>query len=124
MYAACRIWDVECGVCLRTLEGHEELVRCLRFDDRYIISGAYDGYVLVLFLTYTRCIIHCELRVVYQLRVCCVRYSKIKVWDLTAALDLRSAPNALCIRTLTVCTIVLAACIHCHLSYTHARMLC
>ena len=22
-----RIWDVECGACLRLLEGHEELVR-------------------------------------------------------------------------------------------------
>ncbi len=38
-----RIWDVECGACLRLLEGHEELVRCIRFDDNRIVSGAYDG---------------------------------------------------------------------------------
>lgn len=38
-----RIWDVECGACLRLLEGHEELVRCIRFDDKRIVSGAYDG---------------------------------------------------------------------------------
>ena len=25
-----RLWDIECGACLRTLEGHEELVRCIR----------------------------------------------------------------------------------------------
>ena len=38
-----RIWDIEHGTCLRTLEGHEELVRCIRFDDKRIVSGAYDG---------------------------------------------------------------------------------
>ena len=27
-----RIWDIECGACLRVLEGHDELVRCIRFD--------------------------------------------------------------------------------------------
>lgn len=44
----CRIWDIECGACLRVLEGHEELVRCLRFDKKRIVSGAYDGYALYL----------------------------------------------------------------------------
>ena len=24
---ACRIWDIECGACLRLLEGHDDLVR-------------------------------------------------------------------------------------------------
>lgn len=38
-----RLWDIEHGSCLRTLEGHEELVRCIRFDDKRIVSGAYDG---------------------------------------------------------------------------------
>jgi len=38
-----RLWDVDCGSCLRILEGHEELVRCIRFDHKRIISGAYDG---------------------------------------------------------------------------------
>jgi len=39
-----RLWDVDCGACLRILEGHEELVRCIRFDCKRIVSGAYDGY--------------------------------------------------------------------------------
>ena len=39
-----RLWDIECGACLRILEGHEELVRCIRFDNKRIVSGAYDGY--------------------------------------------------------------------------------
>ena len=39
----CRLWDIESGACLRTLEGHEELVRCIRFDNKRIVSGAYDG---------------------------------------------------------------------------------
>lgn len=43
--ALCRLWDIECGACLRVLEGHEELVRCIRFDNKRIVSGAYDGYV-------------------------------------------------------------------------------
>jgi len=38
-----RLWDVDCGACLRILEGHEELVRCIRFDNKRIVSGAYDG---------------------------------------------------------------------------------
>ena len=41
----CRLWDVDCGACLRILEGHEELVRCIRFDNKRIVSGAYDGLV-------------------------------------------------------------------------------
>lgn len=41
-----RLWDIECGACLRVLEGHEELVRCIRFDNKRIVSGAYDGSVL------------------------------------------------------------------------------
>lgn len=38
-----RLWDIECGACLKVLEGHEELVRCIRFDNKRIVSGAYDG---------------------------------------------------------------------------------
>lgn len=29
------------------LEGHEELVRCIRFDSKRIVSGAYDGKIKV-----------------------------------------------------------------------------
>jgi hypothetical protein len=29
------------------LEGHEELVRCIRFDGKRIVSGAYDGKIKV-----------------------------------------------------------------------------
>lgn len=29
------------------LEGHEELVRCIRFDNKRIVSGAYDGKIKV-----------------------------------------------------------------------------
>lgn len=49
-----RLWDIHSGVCLRVLEGHEELVRCIRFDDKRIVSGAYDGYVVFLRLPRTR----------------------------------------------------------------------
>ena len=42
-----RLWDIESGSCLRVLEGHEELVRCIRFDGKRIVSGAYDGKIKV-----------------------------------------------------------------------------
>jgi len=42
-----RLWDIECGSCIRVLEGHEELVRCIRFDTKHIVSGAYDGKIKV-----------------------------------------------------------------------------
>ncbi|CAF5001758.1 unnamed protein product, partial [Rotaria socialis] len=29
------------------LEGHDELVRCIRFDTKRIVSGAYDGKIKV-----------------------------------------------------------------------------
>uniref|UniRef100_A0A8C4T253 F-box and WD repeat domain containing 11a n=1 Tax=Erpetoichthys calabaricus TaxID=27687 RepID=A0A8C4T253_ERPCA len=45
--SAFRLWDIECGACLRVLEGHEELVRCIRFDNKRIVSGAYDGKIKV-----------------------------------------------------------------------------
>lgn len=45
MILFCRLWDIECGTCLRVLEGHDELVRCIRFDNKRIVSGAYDGYI-------------------------------------------------------------------------------
>lgn len=50
-----RLWDIECGACLRVLEGHEELVRCIRFDNKRIVSGAYDGYVCSQFFL-SKCI--------------------------------------------------------------------
>lgn len=42
-----RIWDVEIGECIRVLEGHDELVRCIRFDNKRIVSGAYDGKIKI-----------------------------------------------------------------------------
>lgn len=41
------MWEIESGTCLRTLEGHDELVRCIRFDNKRIVSGAYDGKIKV-----------------------------------------------------------------------------
>jgi WD40 repeat protein len=44
------VWDIECGACLRVLEGHDELVRCIRFDSKRIVSGAYDGMLFISLL--------------------------------------------------------------------------
>lgn len=69
------------------LEGHEELVRCIRFDNKRIVSGAYDGCA------------HFFGIIDRSHRHTC---SKIKVWDLQAALDPRSSPGTICLRTLVV----------------------
>ena len=83
-----RIWDIECGACLRILEGHDELVRCIRFDSKRIVSGAYDGKISINF--------NDRFSIISLLLV----LGKIKIWDLVAALDPRSQ-SSLCIRTLT-----------------------
>lgn len=94
-----RLWDIECGACLRVLEGHEELVRCIRFDNKRIVSGAYDGSVMhthssLCSQTYG---------MLYFTRLSLVPVcSKIKVWDLQAALDPRAPASTLCLRTLVV----------------------
>lgn len=51
-----RLWDIECGACLRVLEGHEELVRCIRFDNKRIVSGAYDGWVFHIAMLCRGCV--------------------------------------------------------------------
>lgn len=94
-----RLWDIECGACLRVLEGHEELVRCIRFDNKRIVSGAYDGSVLrphAYFFVYFYCLFFFDS--CCHVSVC----SKIKVWDLQAALDPRAPASTLCLRTLVV----------------------
>ena len=44
-----KVWDADTGECLRTLVGHEYLVRALTFDPRSgrLVSGSYDKTVKV-----------------------------------------------------------------------------
>ena len=84
-----QVWDIECGACLRVLEGHDELVRCIRFDTKRIVSGAYDGKINESsFLARSQTLFSLEL-------------GKIKIWDLQAALDPRAQTSSLCLNTLT-----------------------
>lgn len=80
---------------MRVLEGHEELVRCIRFDNKRIVSGAYDGSVTH---THTQRQNVVSNAVLTLISLC----SKIKVWDLQAALDPRAPASTLCLRTLVV----------------------
>ena len=43
------MWDANTGTCLRTLTGHDYLVRALSFDPRSgrLVSGSYDKTVKV-----------------------------------------------------------------------------
>ena len=44
-----KVWDANTGTCLRTLTGHDYLVRALSFDPRSgrLVSGSYDKTVKV-----------------------------------------------------------------------------
>ena len=44
-----KVWDADLGVCLRTLTGHDYLVRALSFDpcSGRLVSGSYDRTVKV-----------------------------------------------------------------------------
>ena len=44
-----KVWDANTGACLRTLTGHDYLVRALSFDPRSgrLVSGSYDKTVKV-----------------------------------------------------------------------------
>lgn len=37
-----RVWDIQKGICLRTLEGHESSVRALDVAGNVAITGSYD----------------------------------------------------------------------------------
>ena len=39
-----RLWDIECGACLRVLEGHEELVRYVSFRVQAENKRKYLGH--------------------------------------------------------------------------------
>lgn len=44
-----KVWDASTGECIRTLTGHEDLVRALAFDPSRgrLVSGSYDRTVKV-----------------------------------------------------------------------------
>ena len=42
------MWDINTGECLHVLMGHVAAVRCVQYDGRLVVSGAYD-YMVNLF---------------------------------------------------------------------------
>ena len=45
---ALRVWDVATGVCVRVLQGHTGLVRCLSaLQGSRLVSGSFDGTLRV-----------------------------------------------------------------------------
>ncbi|KAI5640810.1 hypothetical protein NE865_06918 [Phthorimaea operculella] len=65
-----RLWDIECGQCIRVLEGHEELVRCisitlnghkrgiacLQYRGRLVVSGSSDNTIRLWDIECGQCI--------------------------------------------------------------------
>ena len=43
------MWDINTGECLHVLMGHVAAVRCVQYDGRLVVSGAYDYMVIDLF---------------------------------------------------------------------------
>jgi len=41
------LWDIKTGQCLSIFLGHQAAVRCVQYDGRLIVSGAYDYLVKV-----------------------------------------------------------------------------
>ena len=46
--ATLRMWDISSGECLHVLMGHVAAVRCVQYDGRLVVSGAYDYMVKVI----------------------------------------------------------------------------
>ena len=46
------MWDINTGECLHVLMGHVAAVRCVQYDGRLVVSGAYDYMVIDLFLKF------------------------------------------------------------------------
>jgi F-box/WD-40 domain protein 7 len=44
------MWDIGSGECLHVLVGHVAAVRCVQYDGRLVVSGAYDYMVKVTVL--------------------------------------------------------------------------
>lgn len=45
--ATLRVWDINTGTCLHILVGHLAAVRCVQYDGKLVVSGAYDYQVKV-----------------------------------------------------------------------------
>lgn len=41
------MWDVDTGECLHVLVGHIAAVRCVQYNGKVVVSGAYDYMVRV-----------------------------------------------------------------------------
>ena len=46
------MWEISTRECLHVLMGHGAAVRCVQYDERLVVSGAYDYTVIDLFLNF------------------------------------------------------------------------
>ncbi|KOB77983.1 Serine/threonine-protein kinase 10, partial [Operophtera brumata] len=78
----------------RVLVGHRAAVNVVDFDEKYIVSASGDRTIKVTPRVYT------QGRFDNKRIVSGAYDGKIKVWDLPAALDVRTPHSDLCLRTL------------------------
>lgn len=58
--ATLRVWDIEQGSCLHVLVGHLAAVRCVQYDGKLIVSGAYDYMVKIWHPSARSACTHCR----------------------------------------------------------------
>jgi F-box/WD-40 domain protein 7 len=69
------MWDIETGECLHVLMGHVAAVRCVQYDGRLVVSGAYDYMVKVWNPETEECLhtLSGHTNRVYSLQVCLLK---------------------------------------------------
>uniref|UniRef100_A0A8C5TSI1 Uncharacterized protein n=1 Tax=Malurus cyaneus samueli TaxID=2593467 RepID=A0A8C5TSI1_9PASS len=82
--ATLRVWDIETGQCLHVLMGHVAAVRCVQYDGRRVVSGAYDFMVKVWDPETETCLhtLQGHTNRVYSLQVCSGSYGAA-LWHLS-----------------------------------------
>lgn len=88
------MWDIETGSFLHVLVGHLAAVRCVQYDGRLVVSGAYDCMVKIWNPEKEECLhtLQGHTNRVYSLQVKC-HFEFLYLFDYQQETKHFSAPN-------------------------------